>query len=230
MNAPGTAIFQAHHSGIAMEPDNAAIPRDHPIGGAEWFAGEKHLRSFQAPACFVIRVNALIPANRILEPFFSRISQGGFDLRAYTRLADTPVERSHEHNCRYLLQQSAVFRLGVWRSGILPLFSDTVLFSDLVLYCELLRDRSRVQRWVSKCFGQVEKNGLSFGDVWQVCAGVIELTLACHRFLDGSRKRRHCLLRTAASLPPAWLLVERRLGKSAQRMNGPAICLNGRGR
>src|SRR3984957_3260216 len=35
VNAPGASVFQAHHAGVAMEPDDAAIARDHAIGGAQ---------------------------------------------------------------------------------------------------------------------------------------------------------------------------------------------------
>ena len=118
MNTPRASVFPAHHSGVAMEPDNAAIARNHSICGAQRLAGEEHLGGFQAPALLVIGVNVLIPTDRIFQPFFSRISEGGFDLRAHIRLADTPVEISHEDNRRYLLQQSAVFGLKVWRLRI----------------------------------------------------------------------------------------------------------------
>ena len=132
MNTPRAAIFPAHHSGVAMKPDNAAIARNHSICGSQRLAREEHLGSFQAPALLVIGVNVLIPANRIFQPFFSRISEGRFDLRAHIRLADTPVEISHEDNRRYLLQQSTVFGLKVWRSRIrsrfLPIFSE--MFQD----------------------------------------------------------------------------------------------------
>src|ERR1700691_6021959 len=137
MNTPRVTVFPAHHSGVAMEPDHAAITRNHAIGGSQRLAGEEHLGSFQAPALLVIGVNVLIPANWIFQPFFSRISEGGFNLRAHIGLADTPVELSHEDSRRYLLQQSTVFGLRVWlsciRNGFWPISS------------EMGQNRSRIQ-------------------------------------------------------------------------------------
>src|SRR5580658_1425545 len=98
VNTPGASVFQAHHAGVAMEPDDASIARDHAIGGAQGLAGEEHLRRFEAPTLLVIGMNALIPADWIFQPFFARISESGFDLRAHIGLADTPVEIGHEDN------------------------------------------------------------------------------------------------------------------------------------
>src|SRR5271154_7377546 len=104
VNTPRASVFQAHHAGVAMEPDNAAIARDDAICGAKGLAGEEHLGGFEAPTLLVIGMNVLIPADWIFQPFFARISESGFNLRAHIRLADTPVEISHEDNRGYLLQ------------------------------------------------------------------------------------------------------------------------------
>ena len=113
-----------------MKPDDAAIACNHSIRGSQRLAGEEHLGSFQAPALLVIGVNVLIPADRIFQPFFSRISEGGFNLRAHIGFADTPVEIGHEDNRRYLLQQSTVFGLKVRRLRIRSQF--LLIFSEVI--------------------------------------------------------------------------------------------------
>ena len=147
--------------------------------------------AFQAPALFVIGVNVLIPANWIFQPFFSRISEGGFNLRAHISLADTPVEISHEDNRRYLLQQSTVFGLRVWLSCI--------------------RNRCLPISWIEgrlgKDSGEVEKDSFRFGDIRECCVGVSELTFAALRISNSSRNGKH-------SFTPDWS----ELGASVARL------------
>ena len=161
-----------------MKPDDAAIPRNYSICGAERLAGEEHLRGFQAPALLIIGVNVLIPANRILQPFFPRISEGRFNLRAHIRFTDTPVEMGHENNRRYLLQKGAVFRLKVWsvriRRRLMAIFSEII--------------QNRIQGRVDKYFRKIEEDGLRFGDIRQARIDVNEVALW---FSDRSRSRRH---------------------------------------
>ena len=167
MNTPGPAVFPPHHSGIAVKPDNAAIPRNYSICGSERLAGEEHLGSFQAPAFLVMGVNVLIPANRILQPFFTRISEGRFNLRAHIRFTDAPVEISHENNRRYLLQKGAVFGLKVWsvriRRRLMAIFSEII--------------QNRIQGRVDKYFRKIEEDSLGFGNIRQARIDVNEVAL-----------------------------------------------------
>src|ERR1700679_1465455 len=54
VNAPRASVFQTHHAGVAMEPDDAAIARDHAIGGTQGLPGEEHLRGFEAQTLLVM--------------------------------------------------------------------------------------------------------------------------------------------------------------------------------
>src|ERR1700733_3201590 len=160
VNTPGASVLQAHHAGVAMEPDDAAIARNYAICGAQGLAGEEHLGRFEAPTLLVIGMNALIPADWILQPFFSGISERCFNLRAHIGLADTPVEIGHEDNRGYLLQQSAVFRLRVGGSHLRG-HSGPAL-------SELIENREEsTQRWVGKYFCEIEQDGFRFSDIWQ---------------------------------------------------------------
>src|ERR1700722_12984605 len=113
MDKPRLTIRMPHHLGIAVEPDGPAIPCDHTIGGAQRLAGEKHLGGFQTPAPLILRMDVLIPANRIFQPFFARITERCLDLGAYIGLTDAAIEISHEHDRWNLLEQRAILRLEI---------------------------------------------------------------------------------------------------------------------
>ena len=110
---PGRAIDVAHHAGIAVEPDNSAVTRHDAVGRAKRLAREKHAGSFNAPALFVVRMNAVVPANRIFEPLFARVAKRRFDLRTDVCLTDTAIEVSHEDDRRNLLEERAILRLQI---------------------------------------------------------------------------------------------------------------------
>ena len=98
-------------------------------------------------------MNVLIPANWILQPFFSRISEGCFNLRAHIGFADSPIEMRHEDHCRYLLQQCAVFVLKVWR----------IRRRRLRVFMETVEDR--INGRVGKYSSEIEKDRFRFGNI-----------------------------------------------------------------
>jgi hypothetical protein len=105
---PGLAILPAYHSGFAVEPDNAPIAGENAINRFQGRAAEKHFRSLNAPALPVIGMDVVIPANRIIEPFFTCESKHLFDLRADVGFAHTTVQKSHENHSGNLLDKDAV--------------------------------------------------------------------------------------------------------------------------
>ena len=88
----------------------------------------------------------------------------------------------------YLLQQSTVFVLKVWRVCV----RGRLLPVSMGMISELIEDR--VQGRVGKDSGEIEKDSFGLGNIRQVRVGGSELTFAAHLFLNSSRKRRHCLL------------------------------------
>ena len=108
LDEPRSAVRAEDHLRFATEPDHPAVACDYPVGRAQRLAREKHLRSFHAPAGFVVGMDLLIPHHRILKPFRLREPQCRLNLRAYVRLADTTVQVRHEHDRRKLLEQRPV--------------------------------------------------------------------------------------------------------------------------
>ena len=111
VDEPGRSVGVAHHTGIAVEPDHAAVPCNHAVGGAKRLAREKHTGRFNAPALLVVGMNSVIPADRIFEPLFARVAERCFDLRADVCLADATIEIRHEDDGWNLLQKRSITAL-----------------------------------------------------------------------------------------------------------------------
>jgi hypothetical protein len=98
----------AHDLHFALKSYDAPVPREHAINRSERLAGHKHPGNFRAPTLFVFGMNVLIPAHRIVEPFFLRETERGFDLRADIRLAETFVEKSDKNDGGNLFDENFI--------------------------------------------------------------------------------------------------------------------------
>ena len=119
VNEPGLAVVAPHQPGFAMKPDHAPVARHHPIRRPQRLAGKKHLRGFDAPAVLIVGMDLLVPANRILQPFFLRKSERRFDLRTHIGFADSLIQVRHEHHGGNLIEQDPVARLQSRARGLL---------------------------------------------------------------------------------------------------------------
>ena len=108
VDKPRRSIGSAHHAGIAVEPDDAAVARHDAVGGAQRLAGEKHARRLPCSSAACRRDECGIPADRIFEPLFARVAEGGLDLRADIGLADAAIEIGHENDGWNLFEQRAI--------------------------------------------------------------------------------------------------------------------------
>ena len=93
--------------------------REHPVGRPERLAGQEHLGRLDAPAMLVLRVDVVVPADRILQPLRLGEPHDLLDPRAHVGLADAAIEVGHEDDRRHLLHQRAVlgFQVGQRRVG-----------------------------------------------------------------------------------------------------------------
>ena len=114
VNEPGPAIFPADHLGFAVKPDDSPVPRKHAIGRPQRFARKKQLCRFDAPPLLVVRMDLLVPADRIFQPLLLREAEDRLDLRAHVGFADALVQVGHEDDGGNLLDQGAVlcFQIG----------------------------------------------------------------------------------------------------------------------
>lgn len=74
------------------------------------------MRCFQAPSLFVVRMDAVVTADGIFEPFFARVADSCLDLRAGIGFAGAAVDICHENHGGNLLEQSPIFCFDIWKS------------------------------------------------------------------------------------------------------------------
>ena len=119
MDEPGTPVVAPHHLHLALEPDEVAIAGEHPVGRPERAPGQEHLRGLDAPAALIVRMDVVVPADRILQPFRLGEPHDLLDARAHVSLADAAIEIRHEDHRGHLLDEGAVLGLdvGQWRVG-----------------------------------------------------------------------------------------------------------------
>ncbi len=111
LDEPGSPVATPHDLGFALEPDDVAVPRDHAVDRSEGVPRQEHGGGILAPALFLVRMDLVVPADRIFQPLLLRESQRRFDLRADIRFADAAIQIRHEHDRRHLLEERAVSRL-----------------------------------------------------------------------------------------------------------------------
>src|SRR5687767_8053314 len=102
MDEPRATVVIADHFSFAVKPDNAPVASKDSIKRFQWLTRQEQFRSFDAPSILVVWMDLLIPAHRIIQPFFLSESQYLFDLRANICLANTFIHESHKNDCRDL--------------------------------------------------------------------------------------------------------------------------------
>ena len=119
MDEPGTPVLPPHHLHLALEPDEVAIAGEHPVGRPERVAGQEHLRGLDAPAELVVRMDVVVPADRILQPLRLGEPHDLLDARTHVGLPDAAIEVRHEDHGGHLLDEGPVLGLdvGQWRVG-----------------------------------------------------------------------------------------------------------------
>src|ERR1700722_19081639 len=115
MNEPGTPVIVQHDLGFTLEPYHVTVAGNYSIAGADGLAGEKYLGSLHAPALFIVRMDLLVPADRVFQPFITRESQRHFNVRTDVGWADALIEVGDENNRRELLNQRAITGFDVGR-------------------------------------------------------------------------------------------------------------------
>src|ERR1700685_3461037 len=108
MDEPRPPIVVPDHLRFALEPYDVPVPRDDPVRRSQWLYGQKHLGRFYAPALLIVRMNVLVPADRVLQPLVGRKPKRILDLRTYVGFTAALVEIGHEDNGRDLIQQCAI--------------------------------------------------------------------------------------------------------------------------
>src|SRR5262245_49172941 len=99
MDEPGTTILVTYHLGFTVKPNDSSIACEHSIQRLQRFSKEKEFGCFDTPSLLVVRMNLLVPTNRVVQPFFLREPEQRFDLRTYIGFANALVEERHEHYC-----------------------------------------------------------------------------------------------------------------------------------
>ena len=112
LEVEGVALLVAHHLGLAMDPDHAAVAGQEPVLGAEMPPRGAGPRELGVPADAIVRVELPVPEDRVLRPFLLREAQQRLDLRADVQLVVLLLERRHEGDGRQLLDEGAIAGLG----------------------------------------------------------------------------------------------------------------------
>ena len=93
LEVEGLALLVAHHLGLAVDPDDAAVAGQEAVLGAEMPARGAGLRELGVPSDAVVRVELPIPQDRVLQPFLLGEAQQRLDLRADVELVVPALER-----------------------------------------------------------------------------------------------------------------------------------------
>jgi hypothetical protein len=108
MYKPWLPIFTANQLCFAVKPDHPSIASENAVHRFERRSLQEHLGGFNAPPISIFRVNLVVPANRIVQPFLTRESKYLFDLRADISLTDASIQIGHKDHGGDLLHKHAV--------------------------------------------------------------------------------------------------------------------------
>src|SRR6185312_361581 len=116
---PRAAIFGANQFHLAMEPNYVPVACNHPVYRPQRLTGENELGCFHAPTASIVRVDLVIPPNRIVKPFLLSETQKSFNVGTDISLAQALIEKGHEDHGGNLLHQGPISRGCIrWRGGL----------------------------------------------------------------------------------------------------------------